>query len=142
MLEKLWKLYEEAVWDDVKLRKKQESADENHRGFSMVESLTANGKANGILRCIEALSEDKKATWMKSFEIYTRANENVQAYDFWVPCSKRLPETNKEYLTTREDGSISIGYLFEDNSWREARGQEVVAWMPLPPAYVSEEGRE
>ena len=32
MLEKLWKLYEEAVWEDVKMRKRQESTNEDHKG--------------------------------------------------------------------------------------------------------------
>lgn len=138
MLEKLWKLYEEAVWEDVKMRKRQESTNEDHKGLSMIESITANGKANGILRCIEAISEDKKSTWMRSFEIWTRANKNVQAYDFWVPCSKRLPEKTGWYLTSRKDGFVDTGYFFEDNTWRTAKGQEVIAWMPLPSIYEEE----
>ena len=138
MLEKLWELYKDAVWEDVKMRKKQESTDEENKGFSMIESITANGKANGILRCIETLSENPKSTWMKSFEIWTRANGNVQAYDFWTPCSKRLPEKIGWYLVSRKDGFVNVGYFFEDNTWRTAKGQEVIAWMPLPPIYEEE----
>lgn len=135
MLEKLWKLYEEAVWEEAKLKRKEECTSEENKGFSMIESICANGKVNGILRCIETLSEDPKEAWMKSFEIWARANKNIEAYDYWMPCSKDLPKQTGWYLVCREDETISTGFFFEDNSWRSARGQQVIAWMPLPPVY-------
>lgn len=136
-MDKLWELYEQAVWEYVKAKKRQDCSD-SYAAAEVLDVFTATGKMNGILKSIETLSEDKKSTWIKSFEIWTRVNKNVSAYDFWVSCEERLPEQTGWYLTSREDKTVTTGYFFDNKSWREARGQKVIAWMPLPNPYSNQ----
>lgn len=68
--------------------------------------------------------------------------------DEWIPCSERLPETDKnrkylvcggggaiyiaEFVCKTIDGNMSIG------PWWSARGRycpKPIAWQPLPEAY-------
>lgn len=61
----------------------------------------------------------------------------------WIPCSERLPEENGNYLVTVEanDGTASIKYQMVDHygpKWlHEGKYEKVIAWMPLPEPYQS-----
>ncbi len=73
----------------------------------------------------------------------------------WIPCSERLPERTKpiqteEYTVTMRKitrvGKCSpfsshASFDYESGKWL-VKGFEVIAWQPLPPAYVPKEGRE
>lgn len=50
-----------------------------------------------------------------------------------------LPEINKWYLVTREDGTVNTGFFFEDGTWREGHNSKVIAWQELPKAYEVKE---
>ena len=70
----------------------------------------------------------------------------------WIPCSERLPEYTGCYLTTTAIPSMGkTSYLIKyvvmkvdkagKKRWyRQGRGNEVIAWMPLPEPY--KEGAE
>lgn len=65
----------------------------------------------------------------------------------WIPCSERLPEDDAlvlvSYVDPRENaGDIWIGWHEMENVWyidgeerSQERGNEVLAWMPLPEPY-------
>lgn len=65
----------------------------------------------------------------------------------WIPVTERLPEDDTlmlvNYIDHRPDaGDIWIGWHEMENVWyidgeehSEERGNEVVAWMPLPEPY-------
>ena len=61
----------------------------------------------------------------------------------WIPCSERLPEENGNYLVTVEanDGTASINFQMVDHygpDWlHEGKHEKVIAWMPLPEPYQS-----
>lgn len=61
----------------------------------------------------------------------------------WIPCSERLPEKNGNYLVTVEanDGTASIKFQMVDHygpDWlHEEKHEKVIAWMPLPEPYQS-----
>lgn len=61
----------------------------------------------------------------------------------WIPCSERLPEDGENVLITIFNDVLNIGW-FEvgNNIWRtydyDCDDGQVIAWMPLPPAYKEE----
>lgn len=73
------------------------------------------------------------------------------AQSHWIPCSERLPEDDTlmlvNYIDNRPNaGDIWIGWHEMENVWyidgeehSKERGNEVVAWMPLPEPYKGEE---
>lgn len=75
---------------------------------------------------------------------------NVGNKDGWIPCSKRLPNTNGRYLVYRphyyhgERGESTICYFDGQDTWHDADGvnferilkkEDVTAWQPLPEPY-------
>ncbi len=65
----------------------------------------------------------------------------------WIPVSKMLPDIRnytKKYLVTNKYHDVHIAFFTETGgkSWWSI--DDVVAWMPLPDAYISEieEGEE
>ncbi|MBR0302676.1 MAG: DUF551 domain-containing protein [Clostridia bacterium] len=72
----------------------------------------------------------------------------------WIPCSERLPEDDTlmlvNYIDNRPDaGDIWIGWHEMANVWyidgeehSKERGNEVVAWMPLPEPYCESKMEE
>jgi hypothetical protein len=50
----------------------------------------------------------------------------------WIPCSERLPEAGVSVIVTSKGG-----YVYTNNiahgEWEY--GGDVIAWMPLPPAW-------
>lgn len=84
------------------------------------------------------------------------ARKIVEKYkdDGWIPCSEKLPDKNDSYLVTirsyDETASINYRHIDHGNSdgsflrWgtkkpRTKRGEYIVAWMPLPDPYRTEE---
>lgn len=59
----------------------------------------------------------------------------------WIPCSDCLPDDHGTRLVTLSNGTVEGAYYSNDNWWcigdsinLEIR-PDVIAWMPLPPAY-------
>ena len=68
---------------------------------------------------------------------------DAQPEQQWIPCSKKLPEKDGEYLVTDDSGGakwvvISQFIRCEDGSiyWDYAN---VIAWMPRPEPYGGEQ---
>ena len=56
----------------------------------------------------------------------------------WIPCSKRLPEIEKDVLVTDKiTGEVTIAQLniFNCFMFEDGRGHGASAWMPLPEPY-------
>ena len=73
----------------------------------------------------------------------------------WIPCSDRLPEPIDDMLqcviVTDENDWQGMAYYHPQKGWvfaechnsdRKIDWTEIIAWQPLPSAYVPEEGRE
>lgn len=71
-LESLWKMYEESTLKEAQLEAEKETVNPEYLGLHIIEKSTQNGITNGILRCIESLSPDKKEVNRKAFEIFSR----------------------------------------------------------------------
>ena len=63
----------------------------------------------------------------------------------WIPCSERLPQEDEKVLCTEKDTEkIYLGWCLRIDDvgirWIDTDGfsMEVIAWMPLPPAYKGE----
>ena len=64
----------------------------------------------------------------------------------WILTSKRLPEGGHNVLFCDKDGNVGEGcYNKELNEWVQFRwrvsgikGEEVIAWMPMPEPYKGE----
>lgn len=64
----------------------------------------------------------------------------------WIPCSKRLPEKEGQYLVTLDfewGKEIEMGdwFIFEDGhgEWVNPNSHVTVAWMELPEPYKESE---
>jgi hypothetical protein len=60
----------------------------------------------------------------------------------WIPVSERLPKENEEVLITLAHGKATWAYLHQgewNNMFSTYPIERVIAWMPLPPAYVEVE---
>lgn len=62
----------------------------------------------------------------------------------WIPLCERVPDLNEDVLATTYWGNITIAerigidkYFIHEGS-TNARGQDIVAWQPLPEPYVRE----
>ena len=70
----------------------------------------------------------------------------LDRYTRWIPCSEKLPENIKTVLVTVEEIECpTIGWYGSMDGWRlhdkefcELKGFNVIAWMPLPPAFKGE----
>lgn len=51
-----------------------------------------------------------------------------------------LPPYEDYYIVTCKGGTKAMSLYYSDNKWTDDYGQEfeVVAWMPFPPAYGSQ----
>ncbi len=140
MTEQLWELYESATAKEYDLQKREEFY------LNTIERCTANGEANGILRSIEVIEQNKQKTWERAFEVYckVRGKDVNSKFGFWQPFSEKSPFENGTYLVTL-DGAICgndepiIGMCgWEDGKWDE--DGYVIAWMPLPQTFGELEG--
>lgn len=56
----------------------------------------------------------------------------------WIPCSERLPETNKGVLVCTNEGQVDVDYYGEytkDFIGLKGTEQYAIAWQPLPAPY-------
>ena len=77
-------------------------------------------------------------------DLAIRALPSVHAEPMqWIPVSERLPEESDLYLVSVADASAYVDatyYDVKEGKWRELEwNEEVIAWMPLPKPYESEE---
>lgn len=137
--EELWKLYESALSEEYNLEKQLEKGDEFY--FTTIEHSTKNGVANGILRSIEILENNKQKTWKRAFEVFckVRGKDIETKFGFWTPLSEVSPLKDDTYMVTL-DGEICgldepiVGMCgYENGKWDEEG--YVIAWMPLPKPY-------
>lgn len=80
-----------------------------------------------------------------SFEELEKIIVNQPKVGEWIPCSERLPEDEETKIVTLSDGKVEGAFWNERNWWcmddsinLEVRTEDVIAWMPLPPAYKGE----
>lgn len=74
---------------------------------------------------------------------------NVSSAQQWIPCSKRLPEKEGQYLVTLDFAwgkEIEMGdwFIFEDGhgEWVNPNSHVTVAWMELPTPWKESEDKE
>lgn len=140
MVEKLWELYESALSDEYNAEKRLEEQEEFY--FNAIERSTKNGIANGILRSIEVMEDNKQKTWKRAFEVFcrVRGKDIDTKFGFWTPLSEHSPIKDDTYLVTL-DGEICgmdepiVGMCgYENGKWDEEG--YVIAWMPMPKVYL------
>lgn len=138
MTDKLWEMYESALQEEYSLEKQRI---QNEGYLNLVERCTKNGLANGILRSIEVLENNKQKTWKKSFEIFckVRGKDIDTKFGFWTPLSEASPLSDGTYIVTLEGELCGIDEPFvgmcgyENGRWDEEGC--VIAWMPFPEVY-------
>lgn len=60
----------------------------------------------------------------------------------WVPVSERLPEDDTRVIATTDKGVVDIAYCYggsvdvDGEYYLNGGPGEVIAWMPLPEAYL------
>ena len=71
--------------------------------------------------------------WSKEHPVMTNEGE-------WIPCSERLPESDKKVLVQTKDGLMTDGRWTGDIWFTtdDYSCYKVVAWMPLPEPYKAE----
>lgn len=81
-------------------------------------------------------SEDIECIWKKM--------DTLKMPYEWIPCSEKLPSDSDYYLVTDTYGDVSVIWFAHEkdyygkSEWRETE-DEILAWMPLPPAYKGDE---
>lgn len=108
-----------------------------HKEFSNAKmSLTYEVQINAYKNAISIVN---KLAEEYNQEKPTKTNKNQE----WIPTAERLPEKNAIVLTCDKDGWISVNvYMPYAGVKNDFESGYYTAWMPLPPAYVPEEGRE
>ena len=64
----------------------------------------------------------------------------------WIPVWERLPDIDEPVIVCWDDGKITDGYRWCEESWfcawgeyngwhRKGRDKRIIAWMPLPEPY-------
>lgn len=89
---------------------------------------------------IEALEENESLA--KSLNDAAELIHKLQKKNEWIPCSERLPETDRQVIVQTEHGLITDGRWTGD-TWFTTDDYTcygVVAWMPLPEPYKESEG--
>ena len=87
----------------------------------------------------EYQSRNSEGTIRRAADVIEMLSEKVrEPKQEWIPCSERLPEDNKEVLMSLRWG-IDIGE-YRNGEWHSEwinhyDDDNVLAWMPLPPAY-------
>ena len=137
-IEKLFELLERSMREEFTLRKQKETRQDDVSLMDLLGSATQNGVTVGISQCIDALSEDKKTSWRRSYDIFCRVQgiEPETGFGFWVPVSERLPSVEDAYIIQLDDGYIATAEFIAGEFALWADSGEVVAWMPKPAQYV------
>jgi hypothetical protein len=139
MTKELWELYESALSEEYDLEQRLEKGEEFY--FTAIEHSTKNGVANGILRSIEILENNKQKTWKRAFEVFckVRGKDIETKSGFWTPLSEASPLKDDTYIVTLDgeicglDEPIVSMCGYENGKWDEEGC--VIAWMPLPKPY-------
>lgn len=102
-----------------------------------------------IKSCKECAKEHRQlAEWLKELK-------QLREHTRWIPCSKRLPEEDGQYLITvkyKPEADYENIYA-EHGEWHDGRWdmfcfghcgevEDIVAWMPLPEPYEPQESEE
>lgn len=135
-IDQLWKMYEESVWKEMDLERRNEE-----NALNTIYKCSQNGITNGILRCIEVLENNNIDVWRKSFNIFCKAKgiNTDTGFGFWIPVSERQPEEDGTYYCTIDgeicglDKPYSDICGFENGKWDEEG--YVLAWMPRPEPF-------
>ena len=82
-------------------------------------------------------------------EALTESQNNLLQFAMdktWIPTDEKLPEIDEPVIVCWDDGKITDGYLWDEDSWfcawgeyngwhRKGRDKRIIAWMPLPEPY-------
>lgn len=90
----------------------------------------------------DALVKDLNTIWFKDrgncLDVFSCVKE-APTIAGWIPCSERLPEYREVVLITNDKGNVRYGQFRGTRGkywhWKGNTLEEVIAWMPLPPAY-------
>ena len=96
-------------------------------------------------QCIIECPDDANDASKEIIEAYNMAIEALERQR-WIPCNKDLPEKSDRYLAIVLIGTdkfpiVEILVFKKDRGrwFRQGRGNEVIAWMPLPEPYKAGE---
>ena len=87
---------------------------------------------------------DTFVTYMELIAELQEAIEQDEKENGWIPVSERLPEKNKDVITTVKYSGfmgmygrwLKTAFIDDYGEWNgECIGGEVIAWMPLPEPY-------
>ena len=96
---------------------------------------------------MKLFGEEKRGTMEKELKQENINKTSSSLSFFWIPTSNLLPEGGHNVLFCDKAGNVGEGcYNKELNKWvlfrwrvSGIRGEEVVAWMPMPEPYKGEE---
>ena len=88
-------------------------------------------------------------------EALTESQNNLLQFAMdktWIPTDEKLPDFNQPVIVCWDDGKITDGYLWSEDSWfcaweeyngwhSKGRDKRIIAWMPLPEPYREEEAK-
>ena len=79
-----------------------------------------------------AMPEEKFLEWL-----------NAETGQDWIPVTERLPEIHKDVLVRdREVSDVYVSYYCGGGYWNtdtDGANNRIIAWRPLPEAYMEEE---
>lgn len=105
--------------------------------------------AERCMEILEAIDAIAKVEYLRGKQ---ETMSKLRREQQWIPCSMRLPEDYGNYLVTYKTDDIEPDIATYDPDrvgvwsacdadgfyWVASKGLEVVAWMPLPNAYIEE----
>lgn len=99
-------------------------------------------KLNDVLKDINV----RECPW---FDVQDKHGNKARYYrePHWIPCSERLPEEGREVICQCRAGIVKVLNLDRDGDWYQDKDHVymqgfVIAWMPLPSPYQTEEETE
>lgn len=163
-IEPLWALYRDLTrqaYEAEKKYKSEEAAEKPCSTLTYIELNDLRARAAGVMRSIEALSEDRQAAWKRGFEIWKEENGLAPEGEFgcWMPVKKKpYPDaTEVRCLVTAVNklGRKEIFVAFRSRKtsadpWRSTDlvcsnkygrindGWTITAWMLLPDPYTGD----
>lgn len=79
--------------------------------------------------------EEYNKAWNDGIKAYWNGLKELPSELEWIPCSERLPEPLQEVIVTSVNGHVYTSRIVHGEF---EYGGDVIAWMPLPPAYKEE----